>query len=471
MDKHGIAFLLLDVAVVIAAAYIGGRVARAVRQPPVVGEIAAGIALGPSVLGLLPGGFDAWLFPEDVRPMLGALAQIGLVLFMFLVGLELDVRLVRGRERSAGIISVSSILLPFALGVGLGVVIYPSHNTVGGETIPMLGLALFLGAAMSITAFPVLARILADRGMQRTVPGVMSLAAAAVDDLLAWILLAFVVAVIGGDNPMAVAGTFGLTVVYMVTMIFVIRPLLHRLIAWRDAAGRLTHDILGVILVGLFLSAAATDLIGIHQIFGAFVFGIMMPRVGASALTRDVFDRLEQTGAVLLLPMFFVITGLSVNLLGITGAGWWQLGLVLAVAMSGKFIGAFVGARATGIPARQSSAIAVLMNTRGLTELVILSAGRELGILSDDLFAIMVVMALVTTVVTEPLLRVVYPSSMVERDIAAAAKGSSSMKDRAPQRNAALRAHKYQSYRARQGGRRAHSTDQVPRKLRDLDAT
>ena len=420
MDKHTVAFLLLDVAVIIAAARVGGMIARAVRQPAVVGEIAAGIALGPSLLGLLPGSPDEWLFPEEVRPLLGGLAQIGLVLFMFIVGLELDMRLTRGRERAAASISAFSIVLPFGLGAALGLLLYPSHDTVGGVEIERLGMVLFMGVAMSITAFPVLARILADRGMMRTVPGVFSLAAAAVDDILAWTLLAFIIAIIEGGSPLEVARIVGMTLVYAAVMFGIVRPLLAKLVEWRDSAGRLTPDILAVILIGVFLSAAATDVIGIHQIFGAFMFGAVMPKVGAEQLHREILERLEQVSVLLLLPMFFVVTGLSVDLGGIGLSGLWQLGLVLVVAIAGKFLGAYAGARASAIPTRQSAAIAVLMNTRGLTELVILSAGRDLGVLSDDLFAMLVVMALVTTVLTEPLLRAVYPDTVVANDIAAA---------------------------------------------------
>ncbi len=420
MAGHTIAFLLLDVAVVIAAARVGGRIARALRQPAVVGEIAAGILLGPSLLGLLPGNPDEWLFPADTRPLLGALAQIGLVLFMFIVGLELDLGLAHGRERAAAWISLLSIAAPFALGVGLAVVVHPGHDVIGGETIPFLGLALFLGIAMSVTAFPVLARILTDRRMQRTVPGVFSLAAAAVDDIVAWSLLAFVIAVIQGGSPAAVGRILGLTLVYVAVMLLAVRPLLRRLVDWRARAGRLTPDLLAVVLIGVFCSAAVTDVVGIHQIFGAFLFGAIMPTIGASELRHEILDRIEQVAVLLLLPMFFVVTGLAVDFSGITGTGLWQLGLVLLVAMGGKFVGAYAGSRIAAIPSRQSAAIAVLMNTRGLTELIVLSAGRELGVLDDELFAILVVMALVTTIVTEPLLRVVYPDAVVAKDIEAA---------------------------------------------------
>ncbi|MFT3661070.1 MAG: cation:proton antiporter [Gordonia sp. (in: high G+C Gram-positive bacteria)] len=413
------AFLLLDVAVVIAAARIGGRIAQACRQPAVVGEITAGILLGPSLLGMLPGDPSAWLFPTDVRPLLSAIAQLGLVLFMFLVGLELDMRLVRGRERAAASISVCSVAVPFALGVGLGMLLYPRHDEVDGVVIDELGMCLFLGIAMSITAFPVLARILTDRNMSRTAVGAFGLAAAAVDDIIAWSALALIIAIIQGGSPIEVAKIVGLTLIYTFVMFVLVRPLLARLVAWRESAGRCTPHMLAVVLIGIFLSAAATEWIGIHAIIGAFVFGVVMPKAGGEALMHEILERLEQTVVVLLLPMFFVVTGLSVDLGGIGGDGWLHLLAVIAVACVGKFAGAYLGARLSAMPARQASAVAVLMNTRGLTELVILTAGRELGVLSDELFAMMVVMALVTTAMAGPLLAVVYPPDVVEKDIAA----------------------------------------------------
>ncbi|WP_448222002.1 cation:proton antiporter domain-containing protein [Gordonia iterans] len=419
MAAQQTAFLLLDVAVVIAAARVGGRLAKACKQPAVVGEITAGIALGPSLLGLLPGDPSSWLFPSDVQPLLKAIAQLGLVLFMFIVGLELDMRLVRGRERSAASISVCSVVVPFALGAGLGVLLYPSHDEVGGIQIDKLGMCLFLGIAMSITAFPVLARILTDRGMQRTAVGTFSLAAAAVDDIIAWSALALIIAVIQGGSPVEVAKIVALTVLYTAVMFAVVRPLLARLLAWRARSEGFPADLLAVVLIGLFLSAAATEWIGIHAIIGAFVFGVVMPKAGGEQLMREILERLEQAVVLLLLPMFFVVTGLSVNLGGIGGTGWLQLLAVIGVACAGKFAGAYFGARVSGMPSRQSAAVSVLMNTRGLTELVILTAGRELGVLSDELFAMMVVMALVTTAMAGPLLAVIYPPAMVEQDIAA----------------------------------------------------
>ncbi len=412
------AFVLVDIAVIIVAARLFGRIAAMLRQPPVVGEIVAGLALGPSLLGALPGDLDTELFPSDVVPYLKVLAQLGLVLFMFIVGLELDVALIRGRERIAGAISFASIVVPFALGALLALFLANRHDT--GK--PVLALALFLGVAMSITAFPVLARILSDRRMQRTTVGALALAAAAVDDILAWTLLAFVVAVVKGGSPLEVLRIVGLTAVFAAVMFWLIRPLLTRLLDWYRRAGRLTPDVLAVILVGVLLSAYLTEHIGIHAIFGAFLFGTVVPR--DHDFVREILERLEQVSVLLLLPLFFVVTGMGVNIGGLGAAGWFEMALVVGVAVVGKFAGAYSGARLLGMSNQHSGAVAVLMNTRGLTELVILSVGRELGVLDDDLFTMMVMMALITTAMAEPLLRIVYPDKAIERDIANAAKSA-----------------------------------------------
>lgn len=422
------AYVLVDIAVIIVVARLFGRAAQAVGQPAVVGEIVAGIALGPSLLGALPGGLDTSLFPPDVVPYLKVLAQLGLVLFMFIVGLELDLTLIRGRERVAGVISLSSIVLPFAMGAGLSLVLHPLHDTVvvdGQEQqVPLLGLALFLGVAMSITAFPVLARILSDRGMARTAVGTVALAAAAVDDIVAWTLLAFVVAVVKGGSPFEVLRIVGLTVVFAVVMFGLVRPLARRLLRWYHRAGQVTPDLFAVVLVGILLSAFLTEEIGIHAIFGAFVFGAVLPREGAHQFTHELLERLEQVSVLLLLPIFFVVTGFAVDVAGVAGSSLWQLGLVLAVAVAGKVVGAYAGARSQRLPVQHSGAVAILMNTRGLTELVILTIGLELGVLTGELFTMMVLMALITTAMAGPLLRLVYPPKAIARDIEAAAKAA-----------------------------------------------
>jgi len=426
---HIAGLVFIDIAIIMIVARLFGRLAKAVGQPPVVGEIIAGIALGPSLLGLLPGDLDGKLFPPEVLPYLNILAQLGLVLFMFIVGLELDMLLIRGRERLAGTISAASVVLPFALGAGLSLLLWPSHNETATGPVAPLALALFLGVAMSITAFPVLARILTDRGMHRTSTGVLALACAAVDDIIAWTLLAFVVAVVQGNGPLDVLRIIALTAVFAAIMFGLVRPALRRLNDWYRRVGRLTPDILAVVLIGVLVSAYITEIIGIHAIFGAFIFGAVMPREGAAAMTTEILERLEQVSVLLLLPLFFVVTGLNTNIGGLTGSGLWQLALILLVAIGGKFIGAYLAARAMKVPSRQSAAIGVLMNTRGLTELVILNVGRQLGVLDDELFTMLVLMALITTAMTGPLLKRVYSDRVMQRDIAAAERAALGLTD------------------------------------------
>ena len=426
---HIAALVFIDIAIIMVVARLFGRLAIKIGQPPVVGEIVAGIVLGPSLLGLLPGDLDGRLFPPEVLPYLNMLAQLGLVLFMFIVGLELDMLLIRGREKMAGTISAASVVLPFALGAGLSLVLYPMHDETASGPVAPLALALFLGVAMSITAFPVLARILTDRGMHRTPIGVLALACAAVDDIIAWTLLAFVVAVVQGNSPLDVLRIVLLTAVFAAVMFGVVRPLLRRLNDWYRRVGRLTPDILSVVLIGVLVSAFVTEMIGIHAIFGAFVFGAVMPRRDAADFTHEILERLEQVSVLLLLPLFFVVTGLSTNIAGLSGGGWWQLGLILLVAIGGKFVGAYAGARAMKVRPRQASALGLLMNTRGLTELVILNVGKQLGVLDTELFTMLVLMALITTAMTGPLLKRVYSDRVMQRDIAAAERAALGVTD------------------------------------------
>ncbi len=420
--SHTIATVVLDIAIVIAAARLMGAAFHRISQPAVLGEITAGVLLGPTLLGVFPGDLDQLLFPMDARPFLMAIAQLGLILFMFIVGLEVDLSLVRGRERIASMVSLSSVVLPFGLGLALATVLYPRHDTVNGRQIEFLALALFLGVAMSITAFPVLARILSDRGMHRTPVGVLSLACAAVDDVIAWSLLAIVVAVVMGGSPGGVALLILGTAAFAAFMFLVVRPLLAGLVSRYERAGRLTPNLLAVVLVGALLSAYATEVIGVHAIFGAFLFGLAMPRRGATALIRDILAQVEHVAVLLLLPVFFVVAGLQVDVTGLGLDGLWQLGLILLVAVTGKFLGAYGAARAQRVPRRQAGALGLLINTRGLTELVILTVGLQLGVLDSQLYTMLVVMALVTTAMAGPLLNLVYPDRLVRADIAAAQK-------------------------------------------------
>ena len=281
-----------------------------------------------------------------------------------------------------------------------------------------MAFALFLGVAMSITAFPVLARILTERGIHRLPIGVLALACAAIDDVVAWSLLALVVAVAVGGTFGGVGTIVGLTVVYAAVMVLVVRPLLRRLATGFRAAGRLTPDALAIVLVGVLISAFATEEIGVHAIFGAFVFGAVMPR-DEPGLIREVLQRIEQVSVLLLLPVFFVVAGLQVDIGGIGSQGLVELVLILCVAIGGKFLGAAAAARLSGVRHRQAVALGVLMNARGLTEIVILQVGAQLGVLDPQLFTLMVVMALVTTVMTEPLLRRLYSDRTVAREVAA----------------------------------------------------
>lgn len=419
-----ISYVFLDLAVVMITARVVGRLFVRIGQPAVVGEIIAGLLLGPTALGALPGNIDTRLFPLEVRPYLSVLANLGLVLFMFIVGLEVDLSFVKGRTKLATSVSLTSVALPFGLGALLATSLYQHHDVVNGKTVSFSAFALFLGVAMSITAFPVLARILSDRGADRTPIGVLSLACAAVDDVLAWSLLATVVAVTVGGDFTGVAKILLETVAFGLGMFLIVRPLLAKLVTWYTRAGRLTPDMLALVLAGVLLSSWLTEEIGIHFIFGAFVFGAVMPRNGAADLTHDILESIERVSVLLLLPVFFVVTGLGVDVGGLGSDGLWQLALVLLVAISGKFAGAAGAARVQHVPRRQATALGILMNTRGLTELVILQVGKSLGVLDDAMFTLLVLMAIITTVMTAPLLRWAYPPRILQRDIAEAEAAS-----------------------------------------------
>jgi Kef-type K+ transport system membrane component KefB len=411
MTDQEVQLFLADLAIIILLARLLGMAAKRLGQPPVIGEIIAGILLGPT---LFDGKITATLFPMTLRQPLSALANLGVVMFMFAVGYLLDLRLIRGRERVAASVSVSSIILPLSLGVGLGVWLASRHHV--HHVLPF---ALFVGTAMSVTAFPVLARILTDRGMHRTRIGGTALASAAIDDVLAWSLLAVVAAIAGaGGQPLRLL----LAPVYAGVMFGLVRPLLRQLADVYQRRGRLTPNVLAVTLAGLLLSSYATDWMGVKYIFGAFLFGVVMPREGAAAavLREEILNRLEQVSVLVLLPVFFVVSGLSVNLSSVGLSGLVELCLILLVAVVGKFAGAFAGARLAGVPGRRAGVLATLMNTRGLTGIVILSVGLQLHILDQSLYSLMIVMAIVTTVMAGPLLHFLYPGRFLVRDIAEA---------------------------------------------------
>lgn len=381
MTAGQLTVLLADLALIVVLARLFGALARKCGQPPVIGEIVAGVLLGPSLFGT---AFTNAVFPTDVRASLSVLANVGLAVFMFVVGLELPRNLLHGKGSLAVTVSLSSIAVPFGLGVVLALHLLSTHPAEH-----RLGFMLFVGAAMAVTAFPVLARLLTDLGLTGTPLGGLALTCAAVDDVAAWSLLA-VVAVVsdaGGQDEWRLL----LVLPYLAVMRWIVRPLLRRL----------TGDLTVPGLAGLLLSGAATEWMGLHFIFGAFLFGVVMPREGSAAL----LDRLGQLSSVLLLPVFFVVAGLQVDLALLGAAGLGELGLILLVAVGGKFGGGYLAARAGGVPHRTSAALALLVNTRGLTELVILAVGLRLGVLDQSLYSSMVVMALVTTAMAAPLLK------------------------------------------------------------------
>ena len=408
MTPGNVQLLLADVAIVIILARLLGAGARRIGQPPVLGEILVGILLGPT---FFHGKLTATLFPAALISPLTALADIGLVLFMFVVGYEVDLRLIRGREHAAFSVSIGSVALPLALGSGLGVWLAHRNHVHDITTF-----ALFIGTAMAATAFPVLARILTDRGLHRTRIGGLALASAAVADVLAWALLAVVVALAGSSPQWRVL----LALPYAAVMFLVVRPLLRRLAGVYQQAGRLTPNIIATVLAGALLSSYATNWMGLHFIFGAFLFGVVMPREDVVGLREEILVRLEQLSVLVLLPLYFVVSGLSINLRTIGHSGLEELGAILLVAIAGKLAGAYAGAELAGIRGRNAGVVATLMNTRGLTELVILGVGLQLHILNKSLYSLMVVMALVTTAMSGPLLRLIYPDRVMEHDIAAA---------------------------------------------------
>lgn len=387
--------LLAALAAVIAAGWVLGQLFAWLGQPPVIGEVMAGIALGPSLLGT---HVSAMILPSSVAPFLGVIAQLGVLLYMFTVGLDLHIGQLRERAHAAVAISHASIVLPFVLGAGLALALYPR---LASSDVPFTSFALFMGVAMSITAFPVLARILADRGMLRTQLGVIALSCAATDDVTAWCLLAFVVGIAKAEIGGAVSVIAG-TLLYIAAMLVVVRPLVKRVVK-RWPSGPLPRTAVAFSFVALLLSALTTEYIGIHAIFGAFLLGAVIPH--DSSIARVLGRQVEAVVDVLLLPAFFAFTGMRTRIDLVSGVEPWLICmLIIVVATLGKFGGTFVAGRFTGLDTRNAAALGALMNTRGLMELIVLNIGLDMKVISPTLFAMMVIMALVTTMGTAPLL-------------------------------------------------------------------
>jgi len=391
--------VLLALVVVIIAARVCGALCKLIHQPPVIGEVIAGILLGPSLLGRISPEAMGYLLPTTVAPYLSVIAQMGVILFMFLVGLELNTSQLKNRTHATVAISHSSILVPFVLGAILALWLYPRLST---SNVPFTVFALFLGVSLSVTAFPVLARILTDRGMQKTQLGIVALTCAAVDDVTAWCLLAFLIAVAKANVSSALV-TFGLTGLYLLFMLFVARPLITRAVRAQELRNSVSQGAIAVVVIGLLLSTLATEGAGIHALFGAFLLGALIPH--DSRLAQDLTHKLEDLVVVLFLPAFFAFTGMRTQIGLVEGASQWLIcGLILVVASIGKFGGSFVAARITGFGNRDAASLGILMNTRGLMELIVLNIGLDLGILSPTLFAMLVLMAVITTFATTPIL-------------------------------------------------------------------
>ncbi|HEY8981055.1 MAG TPA: cation:proton antiporter [Streptomyces sp.] len=396
--------LLLALPCVILVCHLGGAAARRLGQPAVMGEIVAGILLGPSLLsGIWPRAKE-YLLPPEVLGQVGSLGQLGLLVFMFLTGLSLDPGHLRGRGRVAVAVSQAGIALPFALGALLATAMY---GPLAPHGVGRPAFVLFVAVAMSITAFPVLARILVDRGLYRTPLGSLAMACAAVDDVTAWCLLALVTALARGGTPADTLWTVFQLALYLALMIRVVRPLWAKALdAWsaRERRGASGFPPVAALFCGVCLSSYATDRIGVHALFGAFVFGAVTP--AGSEAVRGAADVLRSVAVPVLLPLFFLTAGLNtdVGTLARDPAQWLWLGAVLLVAFTGKWGGATLAARACGQPWRESLALGALMNCRGLTELIVLNTGLSLGVLSRSLFTLLVLMALITTSVTSPAL-------------------------------------------------------------------
>jgi Kef-type K+ transport system membrane component KefB len=393
--------VLLALAAIVGVARLVGLGFNLIGQPAVIGEVVGGIMLGPSLLGRFAPAVSGWLLPPEVAPFLGVHAQLGVILYMFLVGLELDLAVVRRSGHATLAISHASIIAPFLLGAALALPLYPALAT---SAVSFTVFALFLGVSLSVTAFPVLARILTDRGISRTKMGAVALTCAAIDDVTAWCLLALVVS-IAQARAAAAAWTIGLTVLFIVTILFVAAPLVRRALPWLERSSHLTRTHLTVVLVAMLASAMATEYIGIHGFFGAFLLGAIIPH--RSRMATELNRRLDDVVAVLFLPAFFALTGMRTEIGLVSGMeNWLVCGAIILVACAGKFGGTLAAGRWSGLGWRDASALGVLMNTRGLVELIVLNVGLDLQVITPRLFTMLVIMALVTTFITTPMLQV-----------------------------------------------------------------
>lgn len=401
--KDPLAILLAQIITIIIVARVFGWIFRKIGQPSVIGEIIAGIFLGPSLLGLYFPEFSLALFPPQSLGNLSFLSQIGLILFMFVVGMELDLKVLKNKANEAVVISHASIVIPFALGIGLAFYVY---QTFAPEGISFLSFSLFMGIAMSITAFPVLARIVQERGIHKTRLGAIVITCAAADDITAWCLLAVVIAIVKAGTFDSALYIIGLSVLYVLIMLFIVKPFLKKVGDLYSKSENLSKPVVAIFFLTLILSSYATNIIGIHALFGAFMTGVIMPDISKF---RSIFiEKVEDVSVILLLPLFFVFTGLRTQIGLINDPYMWQVtGFIILVAVVGKFFGSALAAKFVGQSWKDSLTIGALMNTRGLMELVVLNIGLDLKVLTPQVFTMMVIMALVTTFMTGPALNLI----------------------------------------------------------------
>jgi Kef-type K+ transport system membrane component KefB len=398
-----LAILLAQIITIIIVARFFGWIFRKIGQPSVIGEIIAGIFLGPSLLGMYFPEFSLALFPIQSLGNLQFLSQIGLILFMFVIGMELDLKVLKNKANEAVVISHASIVIPFALGIGLAFFVYKSFAPEG---IPFLSFSLFMGIAMSITAFPVLARIVQERGIHKTRLGAIVITCAAADDITAWCLLAVVIAIVKAGTFESALYVIALAFLYVIVMIFIVKPFLKRVGDLYAKSENLSKPVVAIFFLTLILSSYATNIIGIHSLFGAFMTGVIMPDISKF---RTIFiEKVEDVSVILLLPLFFVFTGLRTEIGLINDPYMWKVtGFIILVAVVGKFLGSALAAKFVGQSWRDSLTIGALMNTRGLMELVVLNIGLDLKVITPEVFTMMVIMALVTTFMTGPALDII----------------------------------------------------------------
>lgn len=394
------AILLLQIIVIILFARLFGFLFKKIGQPAVIGEIVAGIVLGPSIVGFFFPHITLFLFPEASLASLHFISQIGLILFMFVIGMELDLKAIGKQAYSAVVISHTSTIIAYTLGMGLAYFLYNHYAPPG---VSFLSFALFMGITMSITAFPVMARILQEKKMTRSKLGSMVLTCAAVDDLTAWCILAAVIAMVKSGSSISALYNIGFAAIYMFLMLKVIRPWLKRLEKIYVSKEKMKTPVIAIFFMILIVSSYIASIIGIHALFGAFIAGLIMP--SNFSFRKIIIDKIEDVSIILLLPLFFVITGLRTHIGLINDAhSWASFGLILLIAVAGKFGGSAIASRITGQSWKHSLSIGVLMNTRGLMQLIVLNIGYDLGIFTPQIFAMMVLMALVTTFITGPAL-------------------------------------------------------------------